>query len=98
MGELLFWLGEDRILFGSDYGLWEPEWVIEAIMDHELTPEQQDEYGIEFDIETKKKVLGENAAELYDIDIEEKKRQFQSDEVSEEFGLGENYASETAAD
>ena len=98
MGELLFWLGEDRILFGSDYGLWEPEWVIEAIMDHELTPEQREEYGVEFDIETKKKVLGENAAELYDIDIEEKKRQFESDEVSEEFGLGEHYASEAAAD
>jgi hypothetical protein len=98
IGELLFWLGEDRILFGSDYGLWEPEWVIEAIMDHDLTDEQRDEYGVEFDIETKKKVMGENAAELYGIDIEEKKRRFESDALSEEFGLDEHYASEAAAD
>jgi predicted TIM-barrel fold metal-dependent hydrolase len=98
MGELLFWLGEDRILYGSDYGLWEPEWVVEAIMDHELTAEQREEYGVEFDLDIKKKVMGENAADLYNIDIEEKKRQFESDEVSQEFGLAENYTSGTAAD
>ena len=25
MGELLFWVGEDKMLFGSDYGIWEPQ-------------------------------------------------------------------------
>ena len=25
MGELLFWVGEDKMTFGSDYGIWEPE-------------------------------------------------------------------------
>jgi predicted TIM-barrel fold metal-dependent hydrolase len=98
IGELLFWLGEDRILYGSDYGLWEPEWVIEAVMDLELTDEQEKEYGMEFDLEKKRKIMGENAAELYGIDIEEKKRQFEFDEVSERFDLGEAYTSEAAAD
>ena len=29
MGELLFWVGEDKMLFGSDYAIWEPKWQIE---------------------------------------------------------------------
>ncbi|MFB6102200.1 MAG: amidohydrolase family protein, partial [Haloplanus sp.] len=29
MGELLFWLGEDRLLFGSDYALWNPDWLVD---------------------------------------------------------------------
>jgi hypothetical protein len=98
MGELLYWLGEDKLLFGSDYALWNPDWLVETVMNAELTPEQRDEYGVEFDLETKRKVMGENAAELYDIDIEAKKRAFRSDEISEEFGLGEQYGADAAAD
>ena len=33
MGELLFWVGEDKMLFGSDYGIWEPKWQIEGFLD-----------------------------------------------------------------
>ena len=33
MGELLFWVGEDKMLFGSDYGIWEPKWQIEGLVD-----------------------------------------------------------------
>ncbi|SFL03612.1 hypothetical protein SAMN04487950_2087 [Halogranum rubrum] len=100
LGELLFWLGEDRILFGSDYAIWEPEWLIEAVMTAELTPEQRAEYGVEFDLETKKKVMGENAAELYDIDIPKRADTLQDDAISEEFGLtgGDIGPEEGAAD
>ena len=98
MGELLWWLGEDRVLFGSDYGIWEPEWLIEAVMEAELTPEQRAEYGVEFDLETKKKVMGENAAELYDIDIEARKEQFRNDELSQRFDMGARYESAAADD
>ncbi len=91
MGELLYWLGEDRILFGSDYALWEPEWVIEAVMEAELTDEQRDEYGVELDLETKKKIMGENAADLYDIDIEERKEALRDDDISEQFGMDDQY-------
>ena len=31
MGELLFWVGEDKMLFGSDYGIWEPKWQIDGL-------------------------------------------------------------------
>jgi len=44
MGEL-FWLGgEDRVLFGSDYALWNPDWLVEQVINAELTDEQKDEY------------------------------------------------------
>jgi predicted TIM-barrel fold metal-dependent hydrolase len=96
MGELLFWLGEDRLLFGSDYALWNPDWLVDVVMNAELTEEQRDEYGVELDLEIKKKIMGENAARLYDIDIEAKKEQFRSDDVTEKFGLGDHYAGSSA--
>ena len=33
MGELLFWVGEDKMLFGSDYAIWEPKWQVEGFID-----------------------------------------------------------------
>ena len=36
MGELLFWVGEDKMTFGSDYGIWEPKWQVEGFVDWEL--------------------------------------------------------------
>src|SRR6056297_1781631 len=97
MGELLYWLGEDRILFGSDYALWEPDWLVPTVMEAELTPDQRDEYGVELTTEVKKKFMGENAAELYDIDIEAKRAQFEDDAISREFDLGGQYV-DSAAD
>jgi hypothetical protein len=98
MAELLFWLGEDRITFGSDYGIWDPDWLVEAIMDLEFSEETVEEYGVEFDLEAKKKVMGENIADLYDIDIEERKKRFRDDAISREFGLGESYGAPASAD
>ncbi|MFC6836113.1 amidohydrolase family protein [Halomarina ordinaria] len=91
IGELLFWLGEDRVLFGSDYAIWEPDWLVEAVMEAELTPEQREEFGVEFDLDVKKKVMGENAATLYDIDIPQKESDLRTDDISEEFGLADQY-------
>ncbi|SDN24612.1 hypothetical protein SAMN04487949_3753 [Halogranum gelatinilyticum] len=99
MGELLYWLGEDRIIFGSDYALWNPDWLVETVMNAELTDEQKDEYGIELTTDVMKKIMGENIADLYDIDIEAKKEQFRSDPVTEEFGLADHYgATDATAD
>ena len=33
MGELLFWVGEDKMLFGADYAIWEPKWQVEGLVD-----------------------------------------------------------------
>jgi uncharacterized protein len=68
ISELLFWLGPDRILFGSDYALWQPKWIIEKFMDLELPQDLAAETG-QITTEMKKKILGENAARLYNIPI-----------------------------
>ena len=36
MGELMFWLGEDRVIFGSDYAIWEPKWQVEGFAAWEM--------------------------------------------------------------
>ena len=40
MGELLFWVGEDRIVFGSDYGIWEPKWQVEGFIDWQMPDDE----------------------------------------------------------
>jgi hypothetical protein len=67
--ELLYWLGADRILFGSDYAIWRPKWMIEQFMDLELTDELAAEANHTLSLEVKKKIMAENCARLYDIDI-----------------------------
>lgn len=68
MANLLFWLGPEKILFGSDYAIWTPKWLIEKFMAFELPDDMSKEYGVELSLEIKRKILGENAARLYGID------------------------------
>jgi uncharacterized protein len=68
IGELLYWLGEDRILFGSDYAIWQPKWLIEKFVDFQIPEDMQGEYGV-LTPAIKKKILGLNAAALYDIKV-----------------------------
>ena len=44
MGELLFWVGEDKMLYGSDYGIWEPKWQIEGLLDWDYPDETYSDY------------------------------------------------------
>jgi predicted TIM-barrel fold metal-dependent hydrolase len=67
IGELLYWIGEDKILFGSDYALWTPKWLIESFVDFQI-PEDMTEYP-PITMDQKKKILGLNAAALYDLDV-----------------------------
>src|SRR5438128_3211631 len=36
MANVLFWLGPDKLCFGSDYAIWSPKWLIEKFMAFEL--------------------------------------------------------------
>jgi len=67
IGELLYWIGEDKILFASDYALWTPKWLIERFVDFQI-PEDMTEYA-PITVDQKRKILGLNAAALYDIDV-----------------------------
>jgi uncharacterized protein len=68
MGELLFWVGEDKMLFGSDYGIWEPRWQVEGLVDWDYPDDTFSDFPA-FTTASKKKILGLNAAKLYDVDV-----------------------------
>jgi predicted TIM-barrel fold metal-dependent hydrolase len=70
MGELLYWIGEDRILFSSDYALWTPKWLVEKFVDFQIPEDMQPEYAPITTVQ-KQKVLGLTAAALYDIPVPE---------------------------
>jgi predicted TIM-barrel fold metal-dependent hydrolase len=74
ISELLFWLGEDKLLFGSDYGIWTPRWLVDAFMAYELPDEVKQAKGVDLTLEAKKKILGLNAARLYGIDVDAQKQ------------------------
>jgi uncharacterized protein len=69
LGELLFWLGPDRILYGSDYGIWSPKWIVEALMSFDLPADVAAETGQNLTLDIRRKIMGENAARLYGIEI-----------------------------
>ena len=69
MGELLYWIGEDKILFGSDYAIWTPRWLIEKFLSFDMPEDMQAEYGFGISDVAKAKTLGLNAARLYGIDV-----------------------------
>ncbi|MDP9407179.1 MAG: amidohydrolase [Actinomycetota bacterium] len=69
IGELVYWLGEDRIFFSSDYALWTPKWLVESFVDFQL-PEDMTEYA-PLTTDLKKKILGLNAAAIYDVPVPE---------------------------
>ncbi len=70
LGELLYWLGADRLLFASDYAIWHPKWIVEKFVDFEMPEDMVSEFG-ELTTDIKRKVLGVNAARLYDIEVPE---------------------------
>ena len=69
MANLLFWLGPDKLCFGSDYAIWSPKWLIEKFMEFALPEDMKQEYHVDLTFEIKRKILGENIARLYGIDI-----------------------------
>lgn len=69
MGELMFWLGEDKMLFGADYAIWEPRWQVEGFVDWQMPDDPEFADYAKFSVTAKKKILGLNAARLYDIDV-----------------------------
>jgi predicted TIM-barrel fold metal-dependent hydrolase len=68
LGELLYWVGEDNITFASDYALWHPKWLVEQFVDLQMPEDLVPEYG-ELTPDIKRKILGLNAARLYDIEV-----------------------------
>jgi predicted TIM-barrel fold metal-dependent hydrolase len=74
MGELLFWLGEDKLLFGSDYAIWEPAWQIEGFLNWEMPDDAEFSDYPRLGLDGKRKILGLNAAKLYGVEVPEEFR------------------------
>jgi predicted TIM-barrel fold metal-dependent hydrolase len=69
MGELLFWVGEDRMTFGGDYNIWTPKWQVEGFVDWQMPDDEAFSDYPRLTTASKKKILGLNAARLYDIEV-----------------------------
>jgi hypothetical protein len=71
LGQLLKFMGPDRVLFGSDsvwYG--SPQWQIDALWRFQIPEEMRRKYGYpELTDEIKRKILGLNSARLYGIKV-----------------------------
>ncbi|HEY4387561.1 MAG TPA: amidohydrolase family protein, partial [Ktedonobacteraceae bacterium] len=83
MANLLFWLGPDRIIYGTDFPIWYPHWQLDEFMAFELPEDIKQEYGVDLTLETKQKIIGGNIARLYHIDIESKLKQIANDEIAQ---------------
>ena len=81
VAELLFWVGEDKLTFASDYAIWTPKWLVETFWVFELPEDIKQERGVDLTPEVKKKILGFNAARLYDIDIEAARDKLENDDT-----------------
>lgn len=85
MGKLLQHLGEDRILWGTD-GIWygSPQDQIAAFRAFEISPEYRDRFAYPaLTRETKAKIFGLNAANVYRIDPAEIRAKQKNDTISQ---------------
>ena len=71
LGKLLFWCGEDKIVYGSEAPIWQPQWALDAFWNFELPQDLVEGYGYpQLTEQAKRKILGENLLRLHGMDVE----------------------------
>jgi len=74
MGQLMKFMGPNRVLFGSDsvwYG--SPQWQIDSLWRFQIPEEMRKKYGYpEITEDAKRQILGLNSAKLYGINVDQK--------------------------
>ena len=83
MANLLFWIGPDRIIYGTDFPIWHPHWQLDDFMAMAFPEDLRDEYKVDLTPESKHKIVGGNIARLYGIDIERTLTQIEDDEFAQ---------------
>ena len=72
LGKLLFWCGEDKIIYGSETPIWHPRWALEAFWNFQLPQDLVEGYGYpQLTEQAKRKILGENLLRLHGMDVAE---------------------------
>src|SRR5690606_29188788 len=69
MADLLFFLGPDRLIFGTDYAIHSPKWIVDEFMKFEFDEATAREAGTHLTLDVKAKIMGLNAARLYDLQV-----------------------------
>ncbi|HXT94579.1 MAG TPA: amidohydrolase family protein [Trebonia sp.] len=71
LGKLLFWCGEDKIVYGSEAPLWQPQWALRAFWNFQIPDDMCAGYGYpQLTDQAKKKILGENLLRLHGMDVD----------------------------
>ncbi len=93
LGQIIKAFGVDHILFGTDSIWWgSPQWQIEALRRFQIPEDMQEKFGYApITDEDKSKILGLNAAKLYDVNVEDRRQQIITDRMSQ---LKEMYLAE----
>src|SRR5215470_8156893 len=74
LGKLLFWCGEDKIIYGSEAPIFHPQWALRAFMDFQIPEDLCAGYGYpQLTDQAKRKILGENLLRLHGMDLAEAK-------------------------
>jgi predicted TIM-barrel fold metal-dependent hydrolase len=84
LGKLLLHMGEDNVVWGTD-SIWygPPQPAIDAFRAFEIPKSYQDEFGYpELTKERKEKILANNAARVYGIDLEHARKTAESDDLA----------------
>jgi uncharacterized protein len=70
LGKLLFWCGEDKIIYGSEAPIWQPQWALQAFWDFQIPQDLCEGYGYpQLTDQAKRKILGENLLRLHGMDV-----------------------------
>ena len=74
MAKLMWWCGEDKVIYGGEAPIWHPQWALEEFWNFELPEDLTTEYGYPpLTEQAKRKILGENLARLHGMDLDAKK-------------------------
>src|SRR5262252_3781186 len=74
LGKMMWWCGEDKIIYGGETPIWHPQWALEEFWNFELPRDIVEERGYpQLTEQAKRKILGENLARLHGIDVDAKK-------------------------
>jgi hypothetical protein len=84
MGKNIKNYGSDHVIWGTDCLWWgSPQWVIDAFKRFQIKDEFCEKYGYEkITKEDKAKIFGLNAAKIYGVDPEERRKNIPGDELS----------------